>query len=318
MTRRTIPLEQQKEPRPFWTKIARALFLLATAIAAIIVIASDRGAIVEALSRTDPILLCAALVVSLVNVTMTAVSWRLLLDNAAVHLPWKVSARIFFLGQMGKYLPGSVWSYLASAELAKEAGLSRQTALSSLLLAVIIGLGSGILVALAVLPEATDWLPLDWWVAPIAILPLTLFVWPAGKIALLKLAKIDFAIQTKSLLGSASFALLAWAFAGAQVWLVALALGLPLGSDFVIAATGMYALAWVTGFLFFIAPAGLGAREGVLTALLATSIALPDAIIVALLSRVIVTLADFVLGGSALLINPRPDGQSTARPLRQV
>ncbi len=71
------------------------------------------------------------------------------------------------------------------------------------------------------------------------------------------------------------------------------------------AATGGYALAWTAGFLFVIAPAGAGVRELALVAALAPVVDRPAALAVALLSRVLMTLGDLVLGAGGAAVRPR-------------
>src|ERR1039457_5073381 len=43
--------------------------------------------------------------------------WRVLLAAHGSPLPARTAARIMFVGQLGKYLPGSVWPVLAQMEL---------------------------------------------------------------------------------------------------------------------------------------------------------------------------------------------------------
>lgn len=91
----------------------------------------------------------------------------------------------------------------------------------------------------------------------------------------------------------------AWLCAGTQVYLLAEAMGISPGFENALLSVGGYALAWVAGFLFIIAPAGVGIREAALGVTLVG--ALPEGAVVAvvLLSRVMLTLADLALGGVA-------------------
>lgn len=300
-----------------WRAIARSAFLVLAGIAAVLLILKERDALEQALSRTDPVIASAALAMAMVNIALTWVSWRLLLRSAPAAPDWAQSARIFFLGQVGKYLPGSVWSYLASAELAKQAGLPRATAVSSLFLAVLIGLGSGLLVAIAIVPETIDLASFSWWMVLIIAPAALVLAWPPAMTAILRAARIDFPMKTTSLFASGASACIAWIFAGAMIALLARALGLEFGWSLLAYATGAYALAWVSGFLFFIAPAGLGAREAVLVAMLAARMPLSDAVIIAMLARVVMTITDLILAGIALLIRPTTASPATApRPHR--
>jgi uncharacterized membrane protein YbhN (UPF0104 family) len=63
---------------------------------------------------------------------------------------------------------------------------------------------------------------------------------------------------------------------------------------------GAFALSWVAGFLFVLAPAGAGVREVVMTALLSTAMSPASALTVALLSRLMMTFGDVIVGIPAL------------------
>ena len=60
-----------------------------------------------------------------------------------------------------------------------------------------------------------------------------------------------------------------------------------------------FALAHAAGVLLIVAPAGLGAREGVLIALLVPMVGVPSAAAAALLARLVHALADFLIAGAA-------------------
>src|SRR5690606_40874765 len=64
-------------------------------------------------------------------------------------------------------------------------------------------------------------------------------------------------------------------------------------------AAGAYALAWTLGVLFVFAPAGIGVRELVLTAALSPVLSPGAALLVAALSRLVMTAADVLCAGLA-------------------
>ena len=289
-----------------WHRFLRLAFIGACAAAAAIVLNQQWNEIGAALKRANFALLALALVTSSINVFWTGLSWRALLTDAPVTLSWQQSAKVFFIGQIGKYLPGTIWSFLASAELAKNAGLPRKTAVSSLLLALILGLGSGGILVTFTLPDALNIIELNWYFAsPVLLIPM-MMAWPKAKQWLLKRAGIDFRISGRCLILSSGAAVLGWLFAGIKIAVLSQAIGFEINWIFVAHATGIYALAWIAGLLFFIAPAGLGAREAVLVTLLAVQMPLADAMVVALLSRLVMTLSDFCLAGLAGALNSAP------------
>jgi uncharacterized membrane protein YbhN (UPF0104 family) len=67
-------------------------------------------------------------------------------------------------------------------------------------------------------------------------------------------------------------------------------------------AVGGYALAWVVGFLVVVVPAGAGARELVLVAVLAGTLPHAAVLLVVLVSRVLVTLVDLLFAGLGMLV----------------
>ena len=79
--------------------------------------------------------------------------------------------------------------------------------------------------------------------------------------------------QWTSLRGTAvatAWALVAWVLAGLQIWLLAVPLGAPATWRTFALTTGGYALAWAIGLVVVVAPAGAGAREVALAAVLST------------------------------------------------
>jgi hypothetical protein len=82
----------------------------------------------------------------------------------------------------------------------------------------------------------------------------------------------------------------------------------------VLATTAAFALAYVVGVVVIIAPAGVGAREASMTAMLTPYIGLERSVAAALMIRVLHTIADFgvalaawVVAGSSLRPSLRPD-----------
>jgi uncharacterized membrane protein YbhN (UPF0104 family) len=66
-------------------------------------------------------------------------------------------------------------------------------------------------------------------------------------------------------------------------------------------AAGGFALAWSVGFLAVFVPAGVGVREAALVAALAPVLDRGDALVVALISRVLMTLGDLAWAGVAVI-----------------
>ena len=83
--------------------------------------------------------------------------------------------RVFYLAQIGKYLPGAVWPFVAQMELGKALGVPRQRSAVAGLLFVGLHCATGLLVASATLPFASPAAAEHyWWV--LALTPVLLVV----------------------------------------------------------------------------------------------------------------------------------------------
>jgi len=94
------------------------------------------------------------------------------------------------------------------------------------------------------------------------------------------------------------WSLCGWLLWGVHVWALATGLGADT-SDTVALSLGGFALAWSAGLLVVIAPAGVGVREAVLVAALSPVLDSADALVVALASRLFMSVGDFVLAAAS-------------------
>jgi uncharacterized membrane protein YbhN (UPF0104 family) len=90
-----------------------------------------------------------------------------------------------------------------------------------------------------------------------------------------------------------------WLLFSVPVILVARDLG-GSGAHLTVLCVAAFTVSWLAGFLFVLAPAGAGVRETLLVALLGSTLTAAPALTVALISRLVMTLADVIVGGIAL------------------
>ncbi len=235
----------------------------------------------------------------------TMLSWRAVLTDLGSPLPLPAALRVFFLGQLGKYIPGSVWPVLAQMELGKEHGVPRTRSGTVGLLTVALSLVAGLLTAAVTLPFTSADALSHYWYAFLAVPVLGIGLVPAVANPvldkLLRLARrggLEERLTGRGMATGLGWAVLAWVFFGLQVWFLARTLGasgaLPL-------SIGAFALAWTLGFLVVIAPAGAGIREAALVVGLSPVLAKEEALLVALVSRALMSLGDAVWAGVAVL-----------------
>ncbi|MGH4015522.1 MAG: lysylphosphatidylglycerol synthase domain-containing protein [Pseudonocardiaceae bacterium] len=235
------------------------------------------------------------------GVIAAMLAWRALLADLGAPLPVRDAGRVFFASQLGKYLPGSVWVFLAQIELARELKVPRAVSVAVSVLAVVLSLTVGIAVALVTLPfGAAGALQGYWWLLPavpvllVALHPrvtvggLNLVLW------LLRRAPLTVRPSWRGMARAAVWQSLSWCLLGLHCYLLVLGYGadparaLPL-------AIGGFALAYCAGVLFLPAPAGLGIRELALAASLAVVLTQPQAFAVVLVSRFALVLVDGAL-----------------------
>lgn len=294
----------------------RVVFLLAAVALAAVAVARREDQVRAALERVDTTTLVLALLAAAANVVVAAAAWRTVLADLGFRLPVRAAARTFLVGQLGKYLPGSVWQVVASAELAADHGVPRRTSAASSLVALLVTSATGVLLG-GLLPLMLPPGTLPAWVvrsSPVigagALLLLLPPVWNrlAHRVTTLLRLPPTGELQLRGLLGASAWNLLSWVCAGLMT--AALAAGLGAGADLrlVLLATVAYACAWVAGTAAVFVPAGVGVREVVLAAALASELDAGVVLVVVILARLVTTTADLVLALGAALWAAGGDG----------
>jgi glycosyltransferase 2 family protein len=232
----------------------------------------------------------------------------------------RVTGGILYIGQLGKYVPGSLWPILAQMELGARANIPRARSASTSILAMLLSLVAGLITAMVTLPFAAHSADYYW---VFAVLPLVLFcLHPKILNRLLdrmfKLVKrpgLEQPVTGRVLTRALAWAFTAWLFNGLQLWLLAEKFGAPVGKT-ILLALGGYAFAWCVGFVVVIDPAGAGVREVLIIAALAPVIGSGAALAVALVSRAVNTVADLLsagAGAAAWRHERRTDGEAEGK-----
>ena len=269
--------------------------------------------------------LAGSLAAAIAGAVCMMVAWQRVLAALGSPLPVAAAARVTFVAQLGKYVPGAVWSFAAHVELGHDYQVPRRRGAASVLVALALAIAVGLLIAAGTLP----------WASPAAARRYVLFVLAVPLIAvclappvLYRLLNVAFRIirqeplehrMTWGELGSAvAWSVAGWLLLGVQVWLP-LADVAGTGLHSLPAAVGAYALACSLALMLVVFPNGLGARELLLVTALAPVLAHGPALAVALVVRLITTVSDLACGGIALGFGPRPSrAESAAVAVRRV
>ena len=283
-----------------WTKIA--VVAIAAGIGAY-EIAREWRDVHHALSQIGLLASFEALLVLLVMQFATLRQWQSLLAGLGSPLRTTTAGRIFFIGQLGKYIPGSVWPILTQMELGARASVPRVRSASASILTMIVSLAGGLLVAAAAIPFAHYSKDYDWVFVLVPVILVCLYPRVLNPLLglLFKVTRrpgLDHPVTLAMVSKSLGWSLVAWLANGVQIWILADKLGAPAGRTFAIALGG-YAFAWCVGFVVIIDPAGAGIRDALLVATLAPVLAYQPAIAVALVSRAVNTVSDLLVAGAA-------------------
>ncbi|MGI9078854.1 MAG: lysylphosphatidylglycerol synthase domain-containing protein [Gemmatimonadaceae bacterium] len=234
-------------------------------------------------------------------------TWRLMLRAWRENLEPLDAAHIWFVSNLGKYVPGKVWQIAAMAAMAQQRGVSPVAATGSSLLVNLTNIVSGFLL---VLGSGASVLSLSTSSGP----------WLGGAISLMLLAALlslpillpyvaqlarrvtgrEFNIPdipARAVWLSAIGTALAWIMYGIAFQLLAASLDLSNAG-----ATGgyiaVYTSSYLVGYLTLIAPGGIGVRETMLVAGLSTLglASEPNAWVLAIVSRLWLTVLEIVPG----------------------
>ena len=274
------------------------------------------GDIHHALDRIGPEAALGAFVALLFMQVATLRTWQVLLAGLGSPLSTTSAGRIFFIGQLGKYVPGSVWPVLMQMELGASYKVPRAKSASASILTMLVSLLTGLITAFVTLPfgaRSTDYL---WIFLAAPVLIACLFPRVLNRLLRLvfKLARrpgLDEPLTGRVLGHALAWSFAAWIFNGLQIWILTAKLGAPPGRAALLALGG-FAFAWCVGFVVIFASAGIGIREVLLIASLTPMIGSGPATAVALVSRVVTTASDLVVAGAAAFRRPRiPQDQHT-------
>lgn len=261
--------------------------------------------IVDRLGDQDPEVLLGSLALALAGVWMSFELWRGTLSALGSPVARRPAARLFFVSQLGKYLPGSVWPVVAQMRMGRELGIPRQRMglafLLTLGLSVLVGLLVGLVALPALLRAEGRGVLLGLLVLPVLLsllVPSVLNRLLSRGLRMVRRPPLDAPLAGRDIVRAVLWTLAFWVVYGGHVWLLAVGLGAdPLRALPV--AIGGFAVAFSIGPLLVVLPAGAGVREAVVVVLLAGLLTTPEATAVALTSRGVLMLTDGLLALAA-------------------
>jgi uncharacterized membrane protein YbhN (UPF0104 family) len=260
----------------------------------------------------DAGVLLAALALCVAATVMSLLLWRGVLAVLGSPVPVLAGGRIFFIAQLGKYVPGSVWPVVVQMRLGHEAGIPRQRTGLAFVLTLGLSLVWGLILSLLALPAVlTDGdAHLGWFVlllpfAAVLLVPTVINALLDRMLQVLSRPGLEQPLAGRSIAAASAWTIALWVVFGLHVWVLATGLGAePL--DTLPVAIGGFALAFSIGPLLVVLPAGAGVREAVLVLVLGSVLDTAEATAVALTSRVLLMLTDGMLALAGLVVPHLP------------
>jgi len=232
--------------------------------------------------------------------------WKLILNRLGTPLSYRKSYRIFFLSQLGRYIPGKVWSILGLVYLSEKEGVSKVISGASVILQLLLQIVSGVIVFALGLPFWSDVdSPAGLSVLVVVSLLALVLLHPTLVTRCVNLslrltgqAEVELSWSYGYLLGQLALWIGFWLLNGVAYHFLIRSIE-PSALPHVVVLAGIFSLAWVAGFLSLITPSGLGVMEGTLALLLSFFLPVHVATIVALWTRVARTASDLVCAAIA-------------------
>jgi len=226
-------------------------------------------------------------------------AWRRLLAGWAQRIGFGDAARAWCLANLGRYVPGKIWSVTGLVVLAQRAGVRGSAAAASAVAFQALVLGTGVAVVAGATPHATSGLRLAVGLL-VAVASLGVLVWgpTARVVGRVMNAEAPLTALPLSAVGlSSALMFLGWLTYSFAFWLFIRGL-LPDAQLSIATAAGAFTLSYILGTLALFAPGGIGVRELVLVSLLTPSLGSGGALAASVGSRVLLTVTE---GGAALI-----------------
>jgi len=267
-------------------------------------VASEWDEVRQAVGDASPVWVAVGFVLCALGMMSIGWTWTDVLALLGARVDRIRTLGWYFVGELGKYLPGGVWPVLGRGEMARRGGVARTQAYASVALSLITLYLAAMLLAVGLLPFALGGDGPGGWAVVLLLLPLGLAaLHPRALETVIGLARrltgraLDFEVpRWRDTVVVVVRYLPTWALiAGATT-----AIAYAIDPDAPLARVAFAAvLSWIAGFVAVPAPGGAGVREAVFTA--ASGLEPELGATVALIARVFFVLVD---GGGAALAGP--------------
>lgn len=236
-----------------------------------------------------PVLLASAIVLAAYGILIA--TWRTCVADAGAPLGLADSARIWFVSNLARYIPGALWQMGALAVLARQQGASASAATSAALVLTVVNTLCGLALALAFGGELSATPVVPWIPVALGVAGLAALRWLAPPAVRWLAARTGRDLQLPAM----RLHTLVVAIAGSVASWIAYGIAfkylvhgtVPEATLTLGAAVAVYTASYLAGFLSLGPPAGLGVADGAMVWLLtAGGVASPaQAVVISAITR---------------------------------
>lgn len=250
----------------------------------------------ESFSRVDLLPLLASVVIGQLAMTLIGAVWVHLLQSRGHDAPRRRAMSWYYVGQLGKYVPGGIWPIVGRAELAVRGGVARGDAYRAT--------GYSLVSTYAAASVAVGFGSVASWTYPgigAAVLVGVIVAWFVlgsasfhSRIAALGARVGGRAVSLpprREFFTLTAIHVPAWVLMSLSTSVTAHAFGAHISVARMLFVTS---LSWLAGFVVVGVPGGIGVRESIFTALAGGTIGTPVAVSLALVSRVVFISVDLI------------------------
>jgi uncharacterized membrane protein YbhN (UPF0104 family) len=241
--------------------------------------------------------------------------WRRVLARFGGHVSLATAARVWFVSNLGKYVPGKVWQVTAMVEMMNRRGVSLTAAGGAAILVAVCNVVAGFVLVLAigtpslralgaraepVVITATIVLLVGLLTAPLTVR------WATQLFNYVSRRKVVMKVPAAAVWESIGGYVATWALYGSAFELFAIAIVGHAGGSWM-AYTATFTISYLVGYLWLPAPGGLGAREWAMsTIFVALKLGTPaEAAAITIASRLWLTVLEILPGVIYLVRRPR-------------
>ncbi|KQC10671.1 MAG: hypothetical protein APR62_11710 [Smithella sp. SDB] len=248
------------------------------------------------------------------NYLCTTLGWHMgisCLDKNA-KIKYSQSIALVNISQLGKYIPGKLWSYVVQIYWLASKGVPKTTALYLNAMTAVLPVLVSLLMGSFLLMMCSDWhhlkTGLTILICLLIIVNLLIFNRNIMKLFVDMVSRISGRkfvfrqLSTSRILSMELFYIIGAFFWGLAGCFIAMGMGINLNISKIISISSAMLLGDVIGFLILIVPGGLGVREGTMYLILRNADGIQFALIFPMIIRLITLIADLIMGVVSVLI----------------